>query len=224
MVLFSLSKFAVATKIQFQKKMKIDTSLSLLVYAVFVKSLSNSQRLLVDLFVNDVSCYVNCLSKLVTELYVEKKSFLYSTGKDNFDKFASSLRDNLKILDYKARINEHVATVQPGYVRNKLSLHTDQICVLLENHIHELLEETLIRNVRSETEHITKCLQEDSFFNLSRTTIPVKTIKYMKKGGKYNPYTKKENLENIKRFNNEFARIMKYNFDFSVNKFNLNAL
>ena len=223
MVLFSLSKFAVATKIQFQKKMKIDTSLSLLVYAVFVKSLSNSQRLLVDLFVNDVSCYVNCLSKLVTELYVEKKSFLYSTGKDNFDKFASSL-DNLKILDYKARINEHVATVQPGYVWNKLSLHTDQICVLLENHIYELLEETLIRNVRSETEHITKCLQEDSFFNLSRTTIPVKTIKYMKKGGKYNPYTKKENLENIKRFNNEFARIMKYNFDFSVNKINLNAL
>ena len=68
------------------EKMKIVTSLSLLVYAVFVKSLSNSQRLLVDLFVNDVSCYVNCLSKLVTELYVEKKSFLYSTGKDNFDK------------------------------------------------------------------------------------------------------------------------------------------
>ena len=80
--------------------------------------------------------------------------------------------------------------------------------MLLENHIHELLEETLIRNVRSETEHITKCLQEDSFFNLTRTTIPVKTIEYMKKGGKYNPYTKKENLENIKLFNNAFARIM----------------
>ena len=64
---------------QFQRRMKIVTSLSLLIYAVFVKSLSNSQRLQIDLFVNNVPCYVNCLSKFVSELYAEKNMLLEET-------------------------------------------------------------------------------------------------------------------------------------------------
>jgi hypothetical protein len=183
-------------------------NLTILLSELFSTKLTKLQQDQLNLFVTDLSSYFESLTTLVTDLYQEKKCFLYSTGKDNYDDFSTDLTNHLAILDYKTRIADHVNTLPHGYVKTVLFKFSNDLHGFIESHIHNILENTLIRHVEAEKLHIAECLRGESFFNLTNLTIPAKTVQYMEKGAKYNPYTKKSNFENLTLFDREFAKII----------------
>ena len=188
--------------------MKFAIQLTVLFSNLLSKQLSNLQREHLDLFVTNLSCYFDSLSTLVTDLYQEKKCLLYTTGKDSYDDFSRDITTHLAILDYKTRIADHVQSLPQGHIRTVLSTFSSEMHGFIESHIHSILECSLIRHVEAEKKHITECLRGDSFFNLTKFTIPANTVQYMEKGAKYNPYIKKTNFENLALFDKEFALII----------------
>ena len=66
-------------------------NLTILLSELFSKKLTKLQQDQLNLFVTDLSSYFESLTTLVTDLYQEKKCFLYSTGKDNYDDFSNDL-------------------------------------------------------------------------------------------------------------------------------------
>ena len=188
--------------------MKLATNIGILFSLIFVKSLTPNQCDQLNLLVADLTVYLVSLSDLVSSLYSGGKCFLYSTGTHNFESFSADLTKHLQILDYKRNIEVYVSRVQNGYVRNTVTNNLDRIHLFIESHIHDILEETLCLHSENEKKHIAECLKGDSFFNLTTVRIPDTTLKYMEKGGKYNPYTIKSNSENLALFDKEFAAIL----------------
>ena len=90
---------------------------------------------------------------------------------------------------------DHVQLLPQGHIRTVLSTFSSEMHGFIESHIHCIIESSLIRHVEAEKKHITECLRGDSFFNFTKFTIPAKTVQYMEKGAKYNPYTKKQILK-----------------------------
>ena len=57
----------------------------------------------------NIKVYILCLSDIVLDLYTESKCFLFSTNTDqSYNGFSDSVKEHLKILNYKDTISVHV--------------------------------------------------------------------------------------------------------------------
>ena len=162
--------------------MKLATNLGVLISLIFVKSLTHNQCSQLSLFTADQLILLRY--RIWSLLYMGVENvFYFQPAKIILKVFPPINTKYLRILDYKRNIDDHVNGVQNGYVRNTLASNLDRIHLFIESHIHDVLEDTLWRHSENEKQHITDCLNGDSFFNLTTIKIPEKTPQYMQKGG-----------------------------------------
>jgi hypothetical protein len=189
--------------------MKAISNFYALLATLFTTSLTSFQTSQLRLFKENVKDYILVLSDIVLDLYSESKYFLFSTNTNQcYNSFSDSVKDHLKILDYKNSISVHVHSVKNEFVFKTLKSNQPSINIIIEHHISEILEKVLIDRTAAEKNHISKCLAGETFFNLTDKQIPKCTLDYMAKGGKYNPYLIKSTRDNLLLFDSEFCKIL----------------
>ena len=154
-------------------------------------------------------------------MYAGSVNVEFSTRDRNpvhFEHFKSKLKRNLSILNYQKRIKLIIDEVNDGFVKGKLKTNVNLIIEEVEKYINDLLELSLIASSKKELSHIEECLSGNSFFNLTGFIVPDKAIEYINKGGKYNPFFKKNTTEALINYDQEFCTIVNKLIKFIVPK------